>query len=124
MVRTASVYSDLKKVPGEKVLVTRLWPRGIRKPSVSLWLKELGPRYEVLRRFKDGKMRWSAFRKAYLAGLKSPESQTQLKELKALSSRKSVTLLCVCKDEAHCHRSLLIGKLTGRPRRNFHPKAR
>lgn len=116
MVRTASIYGDLKKVPGEKILVTRLWPRGIRKPAVSLWLKELGPRYEVLRRFKDGKIGWSAFRKAYLAGLKSSESQTQLKELKSLAAKKTVTILCVCKDEAHCHRSLLRGKVAGRKR--------
>ena len=110
MIKTASVY-DLKRDGGEKVLVTRLWPRGIRKRVVSAWFKELGPRYELLRDFKDGKIDWSGFRKAYLAGLKSPESRSNLEALKVLAARKSISLLCVCRDEKRCHRSLLCAKI-------------
>ena len=110
MIKTASVY-DLKKTGGEKVLVTRLWPRGIRKGAVSAWFRELGPSYELLRRFRDGKIGWSGFRKAYLAGLKSPESRKSLESLKALAARKSITLLCVCREETRCHRSLLRAKI-------------
>ena len=110
MIKTASVY-DLKRDGSEKVLVTRLWPRGIRKRAISAWFKELGPRYELLRNFKDGKIGWSGFRKDYLAGLKSPESRMVLDALKVLAARKSITLLCVCRDDKRCHRSLLRARI-------------
>ena len=110
MIKTASVY-DLKRDGGKNVLVTRLWPRGIRKRVISAWFKELGPRYELLRNFKDGKIGWSGFRKAYLAGLKSPESRRAMDALKVLAARKSITLLCVCRDDKRCHRSLLRARI-------------
>ena len=110
-IKTASVYDGLKEVQGTKVLVTRLWPRGIRKQAVAQWLKELGPSYELLRRYKDGAASWGQFRKEYLAGLKDPSVQESLKALQILAAKESIVLLCVCTDEKHCHRSLLRRKL-------------
>ena len=85
----------------------RLWPRGIRKSSVNLWLKELGPQYPLLRAFKDGKISWPEFSRRYKTGLKTLAAHEQLGQLRAIAKKNQVTVLCGCKDPSHCHRTLL-----------------
>ena len=106
-VRTKRIYEPSAKEDGARVLIMRLWPRGIRKTHVDLWLKHLGAPLTLLREYRAGKVEWSDYRKRYLAGLKSPEARTALNELRPLVARRRVTLLCVCHDESHCHRSIL-----------------
>ena len=89
------------------MLIMRLWPRGIRKDRVDLWLKELGPVVPLLRAFRAGKIGWAGYRRRYLKGLERPEAQAALAEVRALARTGRVTLLCGCPDEARCHRSLL-----------------
>ena len=111
-VRTKRIYEPSEKSDGARVLVMRLWPRGIRKGHVDRWLKELGAPLALLREYRAGKMKWSDYRKRYLAGLKSPEARTALNELRTLVARRRVTLLCWCPDESRCHRGILKRRLT------------
>ena len=106
-VKTKRIYEPAKRSDGARVLIMRLWPRGIRKEHVDLWLKELGAPLTLLREYRAGGMKWSDYRKRYLAGLKSPEAQTALNELRKLVARRRVTILCVCHDESRCHRGIL-----------------
>jgi len=106
-VRTKRIYEPSERGDGTRVLVMRLWPRGIRKGHVDLWLKHLGADMTVRREFKAGTLSWTDFRKRYLAGLEAPEAQTALNELKRLIARRRVTLLCACPDESRCHRGIL-----------------
>ena len=106
-VRTKRIYEPSAKEDGARVLIMRLWPRGIRKALVDLWLKELGAPLTLLREYRAGKVEWGDYRKRYLAGLKSPEARTALNELSRLVARRRVTLLCVCHDESCCHRTIL-----------------
>jgi uncharacterized protein YeaO (DUF488 family) len=101
------IYQPAEAGDGTRVLIMRLWPRGIRKERVDRWLKELGPVKPLLRDFLDRKVDWPTYRRRYLAGLERPEARAQLDEVHALAREGRVTLLCGCADATHCHRSLL-----------------
>lgn len=107
MLRTKRVYDPSQKADGTRVLVMRLWPRGIRKSAVDLWLKDLGAEVANLRAFKAGRLGWPEMRRRYLAGLRREPAASALGRLRAMSKRGRVTVLCSCEDEKRCHRSLL-----------------
>jgi uncharacterized protein YeaO (DUF488 family) len=123
MVKTKRVYDPPARGDGMRVLVMRLWPRGIRKEAVDLWLKELGADVANLRAWKAGRLDWGEMAERYCAGLAAPPATAALAELRALARRRTVTLLCACPDEARCHRGILkavLGRTAGpgrRPRR-------
>src|SRR5439155_1040593 len=79
---------------GTRVLIMRLWPRGIRKSRVDLWLRELGPVIELLRAFRGGKVDWAEYRRLYRAGLRRPEAKAHIAEVRRLARSGTVTLLC------------------------------
>ena len=106
-IRAGRVYDAPGRRDGARVLIMRLWPRGIRKTRVDRWLKDLGPSLPLLRAFRRGDLGWAAYRRRYLAGLARPPAQAALSEVRALARRRPVTLLCGCADETRCHRTLL-----------------
>ena len=83
----------------------RLWPRGISKDRVDVWMKDLGTERELMKRWKADKVTWREFALAYTAGLRGREET--LKELAAESRNGTITLLCGCRDPVRCHRHLL-----------------
>ena len=115
-VRTARVYDEPVRGQGRRILVMRLWPRGVRKTAVDQWMRELAPVLPLVRAFLGGRLAWTEYRRRYLAGLKRPEAQAQVMAALALARRRPVTLLCHCADATRCHRSLLQGYLTRRLR--------
>ena len=104
---TKRIYEPAAPDDGQRVLIMRLWPRGIRKERVSVWLKELGPVPTLLRAYLDEHITWEQYVPRYLAGLARPEAQAAIAEVVRLSASDRVTLLCGCPDETRCHRSLL-----------------
>ncbi|HKT22351.1 MAG TPA: DUF488 family protein [Nitrososphaerales archaeon] len=100
-----SVYSPPEPSDGKRVLVMTLWPRGVSKDKVDVWLKELGTPKDLIKRYKSGKATFVQFRSEYLRSLKGKEEA--LKGLAAESKKGTVTLLCTEKDPAVCHRSIL-----------------
>jgi uncharacterized protein YeaO (DUF488 family) len=113
---TKRVYAPEAAADGHRVLIMRLWPRGIRKERVSVWLRELGPVAELLRAYLDRDVTWEQYVPRYLAGLERPEAQAAIAEVRRRGSTGRVTLLCGCADEARCHRSLLKAYLLDSPR--------
>ena len=107
MIRLKRVYEPREAEDGLRVLVMRRWPRGIRKERIDLWLKELGADVQLLSDWKAGRVTWPERRRRYLDGLQVPGAAAQLAELRGLAERQTVTLICACKDESECHRSLL-----------------
>jgi uncharacterized protein YeaO (DUF488 family) len=104
---TKRIYEPAADADGDRVLIMRLWPRGIRKERVSVWLKELGPVPALLREFLDEAITWEQYVPRYLDGLERPEAQEAVAEVRRRARAGRVTLLCGCADEARCHRSLL-----------------
>ena len=107
------IYDDAKRTDGYRILVDRLWPRGIKKADadIDLWLKEIAPSAELRKWFHSGEGEWAAFKKKYKAELKGSDA---LKELHALAKEhKILTLLYASKDEEHNH-ALILQQLFGK----------
>lgn len=108
MIKTSkNIYDPPEASDGQRILVMRLWPRGVSKEKLKIatWKKELGTEPDLIKKWKSGSIAWGDFAKAYRAGLKGKEAL--LKELAQEAKKGTVTLLCSCKDEKHCHRYLL-----------------
>lgn len=88
---------------GKRVLVDRLWPRGIKKEDLhlDLWLKDVAPSTELRKWFGHDPKRWEEFRSRYRAELREPAKKAQLDELRALAKRGPVTLLYGARDTEH-----------------------
>jgi uncharacterized protein YeaO (DUF488 family) len=104
-----SVYSPKESSDGTRVLVMTLWPRGVSKDKVDLWMKELGTPRELIKLYKAGKMSWSDYAAEYRKSLKGKEEL--LKSLAERSRKETISLLCTEKDPSACHRSLLKGAI-------------
>ncbi|MDG6988397.1 MAG: DUF488 family protein [Nitrososphaerota archaeon] len=100
-----SVYSPPEASDGRRVLVMSLWPRGISKDKVDVWIKELGTPMDLVRRRKAGKVDWPEFRREYMRSLKGKEAIVE--GLARESKKGTITLLCTEKDPSECHRSVL-----------------
>ena len=112
-VRTKSVYDPPAAGDGYRVLATRYWPRGVPRGAADEYVRALAPSEELLRSFKDGRIDWWTFRKRYLEEMKAAEPQAEVRRLAALAATRPLTLMCVCKEESRCHRSLLRELIAG-----------
>jgi uncharacterized protein YeaO (DUF488 family) len=95
------VYEPASRADGTRVLVDRLWPRGVAKASAALdeWLRDLAPSDELRRWFHARPDHWQDFRKKYLKELSQPESEGSLLQLYKLAhQRKRLTLLFASKN--------------------------
>ena len=104
-----SVYAPKEPSDGKRILVMTLWPRGVSKDKVDVWMKELGTPRDLIKRYKAGKVTWPAFAAEYRRSLKGKEAL--LRDLALGSQNGTVTLLCTDKDPSRCHRSLLKGAI-------------
>lgn len=110
------VYEKPSRGDGTRVLVDRLWPRGLSKKDAALdaWFKELAPSDELRRWSHAHREAWQMFRKRYLKELARPQATEQLQELYRLASqRKRLTLLYAFKDEEHNNAVVLKALLDG-----------
>ena len=102
MLKLKRIYEASSPSDGYRVLVDRLWPRGLSKENahVDLWLKAIGPSDQLRKWFGHDPKRWSAFQERYWKELQAqPEHVDQLKQV--LKEHGSVTLLFGAKDEQH-----------------------
>ncbi len=100
-----TVYDEPERSDGRRILVMRIWPRGIRKEKVDAWIPDLGTDRELIRKWKAGEIPWSRFAAEYRKSLKGKEDL--LRKLAGESRKETITLLCTDKDPDRCHRSLL-----------------
>lgn len=110
------VYEKPSRTDGTRVLVDRLWPRGLTKKDAALdaWLKELAPSDELRHWSHAHREAWPMFRKRYLKELARPQAVHQLQELYRLAAgRKRLTLLYAFKDEEHNNAVVLKDLLDG-----------
>lgn len=95
------VYAQADDEDGKRILVDRLWPRGLTKEKarVDLWLKEIAPSTELRKWFDHDPSKWDEFKKRYLSELKDNSEAVQT--LKAELKKGRVTLVYGAKDEVH-----------------------
>jgi uncharacterized protein YeaO (DUF488 family) len=114
MIKLKRVYEKPSRDDGVRILVERLWPRGLKKEEVAadLWLKEVAPSPELRRWFGHDPARWEEFRRRYLEELEKNPEPVEL--LKQKSGEGAVTLIYAAHDEAHNGAVVLKGFLEGR----------
>jgi uncharacterized protein YeaO (DUF488 family) len=95
------VYEDPSEEDGTRILVDRLWPRGLTKEKarVDLWFKELAPSTELRKWFAHDPAKWPEFKARYKAELK--QSSPQITLLKQAIARGTATLLYGARDTEH-----------------------
>jgi uncharacterized protein YeaO (DUF488 family) len=118
------VYEAPSSADGMRILVDRLWPRGLAKKdaAVDLWCKEVAPSDGLRKWFGHDPERWAEFRRRYREELR--EQPEALRELKAAMRGRSVTLLFGAKDEEHNNAVALKDLLSRAPRRKTKVKAK
>jgi uncharacterized protein YeaO (DUF488 family) len=110
------VYESVSRSDGARVLVDRLWPRGLSKTETALqeWLRDLAPSDELRKWYHARPEGWLLFRKRYLKELARPEAERDLRKLYSLAhKRKRVTLLYASKNEKRNNAVVLKDLLDG-----------
>ena len=100
-VKLKRAYESPAAGDGKRVLVDRLWPRGVRKTEAAIdyWMKELAPSTELRKWFGHDPARWDEFRRRYAAEVH--EHRDELDQLRNLMQTGAVTLVYSAHDEAH-----------------------
>jgi uncharacterized protein YeaO (DUF488 family) len=110
------VYEKPARADGTRVLVDRLWPRGLSKAraAVDKWLRDLAPSDALRKWFHARPEAWAVFRKRYLKELARPESAQALDELYRLANqRKQLTLLFASRNQQQNNAVVLKDLLEG-----------
>jgi uncharacterized protein YeaO (DUF488 family) len=112
--RVKRAYRPAALADGTRILVDRLWPRGVRKPAAAIdrWAKDIAPSSALRKWFAHDPARWPEFRGRYAAELH--HHRDELAELRALARRKRVTLVFAAHDERRNHAVVLRRVLLGR----------
>ena len=103
------VYETPAADDGTRVLVDRLWPRGLSKDAaqIDVWPKDLTPSTELRRWFHGQDGEFGEFRERYEAELAEDAAQAALDEVRALAAKGRITLLTASKDLEHSHAAVL-----------------
>lgn len=103
MIQIKRTYEASSPRDGYRVLVDRLWPRGIKKADLALdeWAKDLAPSTELRKRFGHDVSKWKEFQHDYKEELRARERKDALDALVQRARKGTVTLLFSAKDEEH-----------------------
>jgi uncharacterized protein YeaO (DUF488 family) len=113
-IKIKRIYEPSSPIDGYRILVDRLWPRGMKKEDAHIdkWLKEIAPSTELRQWFHAEPGRWEQFKAKYLDELKNSNAVDEL--IAYINEYETVTLLYSVKDEEHNHaliiRDLVIQK--------------
>jgi uncharacterized protein YeaO (DUF488 family) len=110
-IRTKRAYEPASPDDGVRILIDRLWPRGISKDKAALddWMKDLAPSTELRKWFGHDPARWTEFRQRYAAELR--QQAAALDHVRTLAKSRTVTLVYSAHDEAHCNAVVLKDEL-------------
>jgi uncharacterized protein YeaO (DUF488 family) len=124
--RLKRAYEPAASDDGIRILIDRLWPRGVRKAEAHLdeWEKEVAPSTELRQWFGHDPARWAEFKRRYNAELR--EHKQELERIRALARKQIVTLVYSARDEEHNDaivlRDVILGKTRRRPVHSGRPQ--
>jgi uncharacterized protein YeaO (DUF488 family) len=97
------IYDEPARSDGARVLVDRLWPRGLakEKAAIDLWLTDVAPTNQLRKKFHGPPEAWDEFVSAYKRELTGAAAQAAVAELESLMHKGPVTLLYAARDGAH-----------------------
>lgn len=108
-VRFRRVYEETLPDDGARVLVDRVWPRGLRKQDAQLheWCKNVAPSTELRKWYAHDPAKFDRFRESYRRELDRGEAAEALRDLRELAETQPVTLLTATRDAEHSHARVL-----------------
>ena len=117
MLRLKRAYEPAAGSDGRRILIDRLWPRGVskRRAAIDEWMKDIAPSTQLRRWFAHDPARWPEFQRRYKREL--AERRDELRRIAALASRGRVTLVYAARDEAHSDAVVLAAIVRGRMKR-------
>ena len=117
-IRLKRAYDSASSGDGARILIDRLWPRGVRKAdaAIDVWAKDIAPSTALRRWFGHDPARWHEFRRRYSEEIH--RRRNRLDELRTLAQEGRITLVFAARDEAHNDavvlREILLGRSTPR----------
>jgi uncharacterized protein YeaO (DUF488 family) len=117
-IRLKRAYDSASSGDGARILIDRLWPRGVRKAdaAIDVWAKDIAPSTALRRWFGHDPARWHEFRRRYSEEIH--RRRNRLDELRTLAQKGRITLVFAARDEAHNDavvlREILLGRSTPR----------
>ncbi len=101
MIKLKRIYEEPLEGDGFRILVERLWPRGLTKEraAINLWLKDIAPSPELRKWFGHDTEKWEEFRKRYWRELKNKQDLIQF--LRQKSKEETITFVYAARDEEH-----------------------
>ena len=108
-VRYRRIYDEPSPDDGTRVLVDRVWPRGLRRDEARLdeWLRDVAPSTELRRWYGHDPARFAEFRRRYLAELREPERAEAARKLRELAAAGPLTLLTATRDATRSQAAVL-----------------
>lgn len=108
-IRIKRAYEPPSADDGMRMLVDRLWPRGLtkQKARIDVWLKDMAPSNELRRLAHSDPSKWAEFAKAYARELKGEPAKGIFADLRKAAKGRRVTLVYAARDETHNHAVLL-----------------
>lgn len=108
MIKTKSIYKPVEEEDGLRVLITRWYPRGVKRERYDIWVRELAPSPELLKKYKNSEIEWADFSIALLSEFRdNMDSIEALHTLQTKGNMENITLLCHEKDGEPCHRHMV-----------------
>ena len=128
MIRLKRAYEPASRSDGYRVLVERLWPRGVRKQDLPLdaWDKDIAPSHELRKWFAHDPEKWSEFKQRYRRELEDRSLAGHLHELAARAAGETLTLVFSSHDTEHNNAVVLkekLERLAHRAAAHHHPPA-
>jgi uncharacterized protein YeaO (DUF488 family) len=121
-IKIKRAYDSPARGDGLRVLVDRLWPRGLRKDAAQFdqWRKDLAPSTELRRFYGHQPDRFAEFVSRYRAELRSKEGAAAISQILAVASRRPVTLITASRDLEHSEVAVLAKRIRATARRRSH----
>jgi len=91
MIKVKRVYDPIEKDDGVRILVDRLWPRGIKKDKIDIWLKDIAPSNELRKWYNHDPNKWEEFKRRYFDELDKNSKINELLQL--IRKNENITLL-------------------------------
>jgi uncharacterized protein YeaO (DUF488 family) len=100
MIKTKRVYEEIDSGDGQRILVDRLWPRGVSKDrsQIDVWLRDLAPSEDLRLWYAHDPQRWPRFQHHYMMELQDPGKTSVLKDLLHRAEKGTVTLIYAAHD--------------------------
>ena len=120
-IQVKRIYDPPRKSDGYRVLVDRIWPRGLSKDAarIDLWMKDIAPTTELRKWFNHDPARWTTFQEKYRAELS--QLGERLDELRDRAKKEPVTLLYGAKDTEH-NQAVVLRDVLAQPKSRSAPR--